>query len=61
MVMGLGTASVTVLVALAAVSARESIFAGWSGTGALRAMALIEVTAGGLIALVATALALPLL
>lgn len=60
-VMGLGTASVTILVALVAVSARTSILAGWSGSGAVRAMALIEVVAGGLIALIAVALALPLL
>ncbi|MEO0863098.1 MAG: hypothetical protein AAFY39_00675 [Pseudomonadota bacterium] len=61
LVMGLGTASVTVLVALAAVGTRRSIMAGWSGLPALRAMALIEVVAGGLIALVATLLVLPLL
>lgn len=60
-VMGLGTASVTVLVALLAVSARQSVLSGWSGAGAVRAMGLIEVTAGALIALVATTLALPLL
>ena len=59
--MGLGTASVTVLVAVAAVSARTSALSGFSGEGAVRAMALIEVVAGGFIALIATALALPLL
>ncbi|MEO9572741.1 MAG: hypothetical protein ABJ263_19595 [Tateyamaria sp.] len=61
LVMGLGTASVTILVAIAAVSARTSVLSGFSGEGTVRAMALIEVVAGGLIALVATALALPLL
>jgi len=61
LVMGLGTASVTVIVALAAVGARESLLADWSGAGALRAVALIEVVVGVLIALVATLLVLPLL
>ena len=61
LVMGLGTASLTVLVAVAAVSARQSVFSGWSGLGAIRAMGVIEVGAGALIALVATTLALPLL
>lgn len=60
-VMGLGTASVTVLVALLAVSARRSIFSGWSGPGGVRAMGMIEVMAGALIALVATTLVMPLL
>lgn len=60
-VMGLGTASVTILVAIAAVSARQSILDNWQGAGALRAVALVEVVAGGVIALIATALVLPLL
>lgn len=61
LVMGLGTASVTVLVAVAAVGARHSALAGWSGVGAVRAMGVIEVAAGALIAIIATALVLPLL
>lgn len=61
LVMGLGTASVTVLVAIAAVSARASALSGLSGAGAARAMALVEVVAGGLIALVAVTLLLPLI
>ena len=61
LVMGLGTATVTVLVALLAVGTRQSALSGWSGAGAVRAMALIEMVAGGLIALVASMLVLPLL
>lgn len=62
LVMGLGTASVTVLVAMAAVSARQSVFAGWSGASSVRAMGLIEMAAGALIAgPVATMLVWPLL
>ncbi|GGX50248.1 nickel/cobalt efflux system [Tateyamaria omphalii] len=60
-VMGLGTASVTVLVALVAVTARQTAFSGWSGAGSVRAMGVIEIMAGALIALVATTLVLPLL
>jgi ABC-type nickel/cobalt efflux system permease component RcnA len=60
-VMGLGTASVTILVAVAAVGTRQSVFANWSGVGAVRAMALIEVVMGALIALIATTLVLPFL
>jgi ABC-type nickel/cobalt efflux system permease component RcnA len=61
LVMGLGTASVTVLVALVAVGTRRTALAGWSGSGAERAMAAIEVAAGGLIALIAVSLVLPFL
>ncbi|MEP1588728.1 MAG: hypothetical protein ABJR46_00600 [Tateyamaria sp.] len=61
LVMGLGTASVTMLVALAVVGTRSTALSGMSGSGAVRAMAMIEVVAGGLVALVAISLALPLL
>ncbi|MEX0371338.1 MAG: nickel/cobalt transporter [Tateyamaria sp.] len=61
LVMGLGTASVTVLVALTVVGARKSVLEGWSGTGAVRAMGVIEIAAGALIALVATTLVLPMI
>lgn len=61
LVMGMGTASVTILVAVAAVGTRQSVFSNWSGVGAARAMALIEVVMGALIALIATALVLPFL
>lgn len=60
-VMGLGTASVTILVAIAAVGARHSVIDGMQGAGGLRAVALVEMGAGGLIALIATLLVLPLL
>lgn len=61
LVMGLGTASVTILVAAAAVGTRKSALANWSGVGAVRAMALIEVVMGALIAVIATTLVLPFL
>ena len=61
MVMGLGTASVTVLVAILAVGTRRSALAGWSGSGAVRAIALIEIVAGAVIAVIATTLLAPFL
>lgn len=61
LVMGLGTASVTVLVALAAVGTRRTALAGWTGTGALRAMALIEIGVGALVALISATLLAPFL
>ncbi len=60
-VMGLGTASVTVIVALAAVGARSSFMDGWNGSAALRITAVLEAAAGLLIAAVALGLLLPLL
>ena len=57
-VMGLGTASITLLVAVAAVSLRETALARVAtGPGTVRMLALIEVLAGGLV----LALALQLL
>ena len=61
MVMGLGTASVTVLVAILAVGTRRSALAGWSGSGAVRAIALIEIVAGAVIAVISTTLLAPFL
>ena len=61
MVMGLGTASVTVLVAILAVGTRRSALAGWSGSGAVRAIALIEIVAGAVIAVIAATLLAPFL
>ncbi|MEH6752424.1 MAG: hypothetical protein V7698_19265, partial [Paracoccaceae bacterium] len=56
-VMGLGTASVTVLVAVLSVTARESALAQIAaGPATARALSLIEITAGALVVLVAAQL-----
>ena len=56
--MGFGTASVTVLVALMSVSFRESALAqAMSGEAAARTASVIELLAGGLVAVVAAQLA----
>lgn len=54
-VMGLGTATITILVALLAVSAREGALSQLSGTASLARVApVLEIIGGGLIVLVAT-------
>lgn len=56
-VMGLGTASITVLVAVLSVTARESTLAQIaSGPATMRALSLIEIAAGLLVVLVAAQL-----
>jgi nickel/cobalt transporter (NicO) family protein len=54
--MGLGTASVTLVVAGLSVWAREGTFAALPGSTLARAAPLIEIAVGGIIALVATRL-----
>lgn len=55
--MGLGTALVTVVVAVLAVTAREGAFAGFPGLARARAaLPVVEIAAGGLVAIVALSL-----
>ena len=54
--MGLGTASVTLLVAAMAIWAREGALASIPGAGLARALPVLEIAAGGVIAFVATSL-----
>ena len=56
--MALGTASVTIVVALAAVGLRRGALSGWAESAALaRAQPLLEVAVGALVAVLATQLA----
>jgi ABC-type nickel/cobalt efflux system permease component RcnA len=57
-VMGLGTASITMLVAVAAVGLRESALQLVNHTAVARALALAEVAAGGIVMILASQLVL---
>lgn len=55
--MALGTASVTIVVAVAAVGLRRSVLAGWTeNTALVRAQPLLELAVGAVVAVVATQL-----
>ncbi len=60
-IMGLGTALLTIGVALGAGALRGGLAERLSGTGGLRAMALVEITAGAMVALIASQMALRLI
>jgi nickel/cobalt transporter (NicO) family protein len=59
--MALGTAAVTLAVALLSVSARESAIAGFAGARAVRVLPALELVAGALIAAAALSLLSPFL
>ncbi len=57
--MALGTASVTIAVAIAAVTLRQGVLAGFAGSGVLtRAQPILEIAVGALVAVLASQLAL---